>query len=74
MLSARIQRVMMGTLLTIILYLFNIQEAMIASYLLSGVIFLIAVWAIFDFCPSLWVLKRVLKEEECKHMSLSRES
>ena len=72
MLSERIQRVMMGSLLTIILYLFNIQEVMIASYLLSGVIFLIVVWAIFDFCPSLWVLKKVFKENTFETTSLKR--
>jgi len=62
MLSEKIQRLMMASILMFILYLFNIQETMIASYLLSGVIFLIAVWAFFDFCPSLWALKKVLKE------------
>jgi len=74
MLSERIQRVMMGTLLTIILYLFNIQEIMIASYLLSGVISLVTIWAIFDFCPSLWFWKKVLKEDTYKSVSISREN
>ena len=63
MISEKIQRVMMATALTIILYLFNAQEIAIASYLLAGVITLVVVWAIFDFCPSLWTLKKVFKEE-----------
>lgn len=67
MLSERIQRVMMGSLLTIILYLFNIQEVMIASVALTGVIFLITIWAVFDFCPSLWALKKMFREEKCKN-------
>ena len=65
MLSDKIQRIMMGSMLTLILYLFNIQEAMIASYLLAAVITLVFIWAFFDFCPSLWTLKKVLKED-CK--------
>jgi len=63
MISEKIQRIMMATVLTIILYLFNAQELVIASYLLAGVISMIVIWAVFDFCPSLWTLKRVFKEE-----------
>ncbi|PHR54331.1 MAG: phosphoribosylaminoimidazole synthetase [Arcobacter sp.] len=74
MLSEKIQRIMMGSLLTVILYLFNIQEIMIASYLLTAVIMLVFVWAVFDFCPSLWVLRKILKEEKCQVVSVSKES
>lgn len=65
MLSERIQRMMMGTMLMIILYLFNVQELVIASALLAAVIGLVFVWAVFDFCPSLWTLKKIFKED-CK--------
>ena len=57
---------MMATMLSVVLYLFNIQEVMIASYILAGVIALIVIWAVFDFCPSLWTLKKVFKED-CKN-------
>ena len=63
MISEKIQRVMMGTMLAIILYLVNVQELILASYLLSAMIGLVLVWAVFDFCPSLWTLKKVFKEE-----------
>ncbi|MDF1882014.1 phosphoribosylaminoimidazole synthetase [Sulfurimonas sp. MAG313] len=63
MLSERIQRMMMGTILVAVLFLFNYQETMIASILLIGMIGLIYVWAIFDFCPSLWFLGKVFKED-----------
>ena len=63
MISEKIQRVMMATMLTIILYLVNVQELMIASYLLAAMIGLVFIWAFFDFCPSLWTLKKVFKEE-----------
>lgn len=63
MLSDRIQRVMMGTFLVVILYLVNIQETVIASYMLGFMIAMVFVWAFFDFCPSLWMLKKGLKEK-----------
>jgi len=62
MLSERIQRTMMGTMLLIILYLYNTNEIIIANILLVAVASLVFIWAIFDFCPSLWSLKKVLKE------------
>jgi len=67
MLSERIQRIMMGTLLTVILYLINIQETVIASYLLAAVVVLVFVWAIFDFCPSIWALRKIFKEDSKQH-------
>lgn len=66
MISEKIQRVMMATMLAVILYLVNVQELQYASYLLSAMISLVFVWAIFDFCPSLWTLKKVFKEEQYK--------
>lgn len=63
--SDRIQRTMMGTMLAIILYLVNIQELMIASYLLSFMVVMVFSWAIFDFCPSTWGLRKIFKED-CK--------
>lgn len=63
MLSDRIQRVMMGTFLVVILYMVNIQETVIASYMLGFMIAMVFVWAFFDFCPSLWMLKKGLKEK-----------
>ncbi|MBE0499284.1 MAG: DUF2892 domain-containing protein [Campylobacterales bacterium] len=63
MLSDKIQRIMMGTMLVIILVLVNIQETVIASFLLGFMIVMVYVWAFFDFCPSLWMLKKGLKEK-----------
>ena len=65
--SDKIQRLMMGTFLVIILYVVNIGETMIATYMLSFMIAMVFSWAIFDFCPSLWMLKKYFKEEakEC---------
>jgi multisubunit Na+/H+ antiporter MnhE subunit len=63
MLSDKIQRIMMGTMLLLILVLVNSGETMIASYLLGFMIAMVYVWAFFDFCPSLWMLKKGLKEK-----------
>lgn len=61
--SDRIQRTMMGTMLAVILYLVNIEELMIASYLLSFMVVMVFSWAIFDFCPSIWGLRKIFNEE-----------
>ena len=65
MISDRIQRTMMGIMLTVILYLVNINELTIASYLLTFMVVMVFSWAIFDFCPSTWGLRKIFKEE-CK--------
>lgn len=66
MLSDKIQRTMMAAMLAVILYLVNIEQIMIASYLLTAMIVLVVVWAFADFCPSIWVLRKIFKEE-CKN-------
>lgn len=68
MISDKIQRLMMGTFLVVILYTVNIGQIMIASYLLGFMIAMVFSWAFFDFCPSLYVLKKVFKED-CKECS-----
>jgi len=62
MLSERIQRAIMGTILLTALILFNVQELVLANAILIFVNILIFIWAFFDFCPSLWTLKKFLKE------------
>jgi hypothetical protein len=62
MLSERIQRAMMGTMFLVILYLYNTNEIIIANILLVAVTSLVFIWAVFDFCPSLWSLKKIFKE------------
>ena len=67
--SDKIQRLMMGTFLIVILYVVNIGETMLATYLLGFMIAMVFTWAIFDFCPSLWMLKKYFKEDskECSN-------
>ena len=62
MCASRIQRYMMAIVLSISLYLMKFMpELMLMGFvvgeiLMVFVILMIAVWAIFDFCPSLWFL------------------
>ncbi|MDA3947334.1 MAG: phosphoribosylaminoimidazole synthetase [Helicobacteraceae bacterium] len=67
--SHRLQRLLTGTMLSLIWALFYRGELMIAFSLLAFVITMILTWAIFDFCPSLWFFKKVLKEENSKDCS-----
>ena len=64
--SHRLQRLLTGTMLSLIWALFYIDESTIAFGLLAFVVAMIFTWAIFDFCPSLWFFKKVLKEEDAK--------
>lgn len=64
--SHRFQRLLTGTMLSLIWTLFYVGESAIAFGLLAFVIAMIFTWAIFDFCPSLWFFQKVLKEENSK--------
>ena len=64
--SDKIQRLMMGTFLLVILYVVNIGEIMIASYLIGFMVAMVFSWALFDFCPSLWMLKKAFNEDAPK--------
>lgn len=68
---ARIQRLMMAIVLGFALYFFTVgigeisagaqqsTSIMIAVILQSFVIFMILLWAFTNFCPSIWLLKKV---------------
>jgi len=64
--SHRLQRLVTGTMLSLIWALFYVGESTIAFGLLAFVIAMMFTWAIFDFCPSLWFFRKVLKEEDTK--------
>ena len=64
MLSEKIQRTMMAFMMSISLALFYTGSTQIASAILGFVIVMTLLWAITDFCPSLWLLSKLLKEEK----------
>lgn len=59
MCAEKIQRFLMAIVLTIALFLFASNEMLYAMILQTLVIVMVIVWAIFDFCPSLWIFKKV---------------
>ena len=64
--SYRLQRLTTGTMLSLTWALFYLGLSEIAYSLLGFVIATVFTWAIFDFCPSLWFFRKVLKEEDPK--------
>jgi len=60
MCAERIQRLIMATVLLISTYLLTIGS--IWGLVLQGfVIVMIVIWALTDFCPSIWMLKKFTK-------------
>lgn len=59
MCAEKIQRFLMATVLTIALFLFADGEMLYAMILQTLVIVMVIVWALFDFCPSLWIFKKI---------------
>lgn len=60
MYAEKVQRIMMAIVLSIsaILWVMSVNEW--ALLLQAFVIVMVVIWAITDFCPSLWVLKKFL--------------
>lgn len=59
MCAEKIQRFLMAIVLSISMFLFS-QGLVAYGMILQGfVIAMIIVWAVFDFCPSLWVFGKL---------------
>lgn len=59
MCAEKIQRFLMAIVLTVALFLFAEGEMLYAMIIQTLVIVMVIMWALFDFCPSLWVFKKV---------------
>lgn len=57
----RVHRLMMATLLTISLLLFFAGYEIFTFAIICFIIFMLTVWAIFDFCPAIKILSKFLK-------------
>jgi len=57
----RVHRLMMATLLTVSLLLFFAGQEVITFAIICFMIFMLSVWAIFDFCPALKILSKFMK-------------
>jgi len=72
MCASRMQRLLTAIMLGIIMYFFTMSAVdfqsgmsesnnfMIAVVLQSFVILMMLVWAVTNFCPSMWFLKKIL--------------
>jgi uncharacterized membrane protein len=63
MLSEKLQRTMMAFMMSLSLALFYTGSTQIASALLGFIIIMTIAWAITDFCPSIWLFSKLLKEK-----------
>ncbi|MDD2369349.1 MAG: phosphoribosylaminoimidazole synthetase [Sulfuricurvum sp.] len=59
MCAEKIQRFLMAIVLTAAMLLFANNQMLYAMIIQTLVIVMVVVWALFDFCPSLWVFKKV---------------
>jgi len=63
----RVHRLMMATLLAVSLLLFFAGYEIITFAIQCFMVFMLMVWAIFDFCPAVKILGKFLKPcSECK--------
>jgi hypothetical protein len=60
MCAEKIQRIMMAIMLSISMYLFTAGMIQYGVMLQTFIIFVVIIWAITDFCPSLWVLQKLV--------------
>jgi hypothetical protein len=56
---SRIQRLMTSIVLSLVILLYFTGFATIALWLQVFVIVMMTIWAITNFCPSIWVLKKL---------------
>jgi hypothetical protein len=57
--AEKIQRFLMAIVLTLTMVLFASGEMQWGVILQTLVIVMVVVWALTDFCPSLWIFKKV---------------
>ncbi len=59
MCAERIQRILMAIMLGLVMFLVNSGMVQIALILQAFIIVMILVWAVTNFCPSLWIFKKL---------------
>ncbi|MGA9046850.1 phosphoribosylaminoimidazole synthetase [Sulfuricurvum sp.] len=59
MCAEKIQRFLMAIVLTLTMVLFASGQMQWGVILQTLVIVMVVVWALTDFCPSLWIFKKV---------------
>ena len=66
MCAERVTRFMTVGMIFVIMYLLQAGSQTIALALLAFMAIMMAIWGAFDFCPSIWVLKKFLPSCYCK--------
>lgn len=59
MCAERIQRFLMAIVLTIAMLLFANGQMFYAMIIQTFVILMVIVWALTDFCPSIWIFTKL---------------
>lgn len=59
MCAEKIQRFLMAIVLTVSMVLFVSGQIQLAVIIQTLVIVMVAVWALSDFCPSLWAFNKI---------------
>ncbi len=59
MCAERIQRFLMAIVLTVAMFMFAIGEMGWGVIIQTFVIFMVIVWSLTDFCPSLWMFGKI---------------
>ena len=59
MCAEKIQRFLMAIVLTLAMFLFASNQMLYAMILQTLVVVMVIVWALFDFCPSLWIFAKL---------------
>lgn len=57
--AEKLQRLMMAGVIALAWFLIS-SGSVYGSFLLGFVVVMIVVWAITDFCPSIWVLSKLV--------------
>ena len=57
----KVQRLIMSAVLALSFYFYSITSPL-GPLLLGFVIVMIVVWGVTDFCPSIWILSKILPQ------------
>jgi len=58
--AQRVQRLLMAIMLGLVLLLIGTQQLQMAIILQIFIIIMVLVWALTNFCPSIWFLQKVI--------------
>ena len=66
MCAERVTRFMSVGMLMLIMFFLTQGSSVVALSLLAFMAIMTAIWGAFDFCPSIWVMKKILPPCYCE--------